>query len=84
VRYFTDLTFEPDERLYHSVDMAWTQTFKGTDVEKEGLVLGGPYGLRMVYTYLLHFSKQPEMEAFNGLNLLYLRATQLSELVKKV
>jgi hypothetical protein len=53
-------------------------------VEKEGLVLGSQYGLQMVYTYLLHFSKQPEMEAFNGLNLLYLRATQLSELVKKV
>ncbi|KAF8584648.1 hypothetical protein K439DRAFT_1616537 [Ramaria rubella] len=55
-----------------------------TDSELQALVLGGQYGLQMVYTYLSYFSKVPQMEEHNGLNLLYLRCTQLLELIEKV
>jgi hypothetical protein len=83
-RYFADFTWDADESPYHAVDTAWTRTFKGTDTDKQALVLGGQHGLRMVYTFLSHFAKQPRMDKFDGLHLIYLRCTQLIELIKEV
>jgi hypothetical protein len=68
--YFANLSFEEDEGQYHSIDLAWTCTFKGTDAKKETLVLGGQYGLHMIYTYLSFFLKQPGIKENNRLNLM--------------
>lgn len=83
-KYFRDFSYDEDEGPYFAVDQAWTCTFKGTDVEKkERFVLGGQFGVQMVYTFLAHFTKQPHAEEHNGLNAIYLHCSQIRELIRK-
>jgi hypothetical protein len=85
-RFFGDFAYDAGDGPYEALDRAWTRTFKAeyTQVEREALVLGGEYGVRMVYTYFSHFSKLSRMEEHDGLNVLYLRVTQLLELIENV
>ncbi|KAF8587725.1 hypothetical protein K439DRAFT_1614151 [Ramaria rubella] len=85
-RYFADLSFDADEGPYYSVDQAWTRTFESklSNANREWLIVCGQYGLRMVYTFLHHFSKEPHMEEHNGLDMLLLCVNQLHELVQNI
>ncbi|KAF8582445.1 hypothetical protein K439DRAFT_1618261 [Ramaria rubella] len=83
--YFSDFKYDPDSGPYKAVDHAWAHTFwfKYSDIQKEALVMGGQYGICMVYTYLVFFTKLPAMEANGGLNMMYVHCIPLQELLEK-
>ncbi|KAF8580299.1 hypothetical protein K439DRAFT_1619897 [Ramaria rubella] len=85
-QYFGDFEYNPDDGPYEAIDHAWTCTFRFeySDIQKEALVTGGQYSIRMVYTYLTFFAKLPAMEANGRLNMMYVHCVQLQELLEKV
>ena len=83
-RYFGDLTIDPDEGPYYSVDRAWVRTFQVPDAEKPGLVQRGPYGLQLVHDYFIYFGGAPGIEANNGHLLVLEKVNTLISLIVNV
>ncbi|PCH34258.1 hypothetical protein WOLCODRAFT_15209 [Wolfiporia cocos MD-104 SS10] len=83
-RYFSDLSVDPDEGPYYSVDWAWTHVFQVSEHSKIKLVCRGEYGLQLIHNFLAYFITVPGIEKDNGLQLLEDRIGSLIDLITHV
>jgi len=83
-KFFTSHEYDHDEGPYYTFNKSWECVFQVSDDEKEKLVLRGKHGLPLVLTYLLHFSKIPEITQNNGLFFMAERVQSLISTVESV
>jgi hypothetical protein len=83
-KFFTSHKYNHDEGPYYTFNKSWECVFQVSDDEREMLVLRGKHGLPLVLTYLLHFSKIPEIVQDNGLFLMAERVQSLISTVESV
>jgi hypothetical protein len=78
---FASHEFDISEGPYYSFNKAWERTFQVSEEEKKLRVVRGKYGLAIVHSYLVHFSKIAGIEANGGL---YLMAEQVAALISTI
>jgi hypothetical protein len=83
-KFFTSHEYDHDKGPYYTFNKSWECVFQVSDDEKEKLVLRGKHGLPLVLTYLLHFSKIPEITQNNRLFLMAERVQSLIGTVESV
>jgi hypothetical protein len=83
-KQFTNQEYDVTEGSYFTFNKAWERVFQVPDDEKERQITRGKQGSDLIYMYLLHFSKIPQMEMNNGLFLMAERVEALIRIIQIV
>ncbi|KAL1942606.1 hypothetical protein VTO73DRAFT_4846 [Trametes versicolor] len=81
--HFGDLSIDPDEGPYYSVDRAWVRVFQRSEEERLALITRGEHGVTAALRFFQFFASAPGIEAHNSLLLVAEKIDTLNKLVAR-